>query len=146
MGMMYPPLPMYPGMQPQAQMQQHQQAGGTAWGAQEGKGEEHRRAWERFEEAGRSLPETEARDRGEVGGTEGQRTEGTDRPQGGEAQAVEEPQRAWADLRRRQEGDERAEREGGRQEEGRGREDIPLLPFQRPAIPPEQEGEMQERA
>ena len=146
MGMMYPPLPMYSGMQPQGQMQQHQQAGGTAWGAQEGKGEEHRRAWERFREAGRSLREREARDRGEVGGTEEQWTEGTDRPQGGEAQAVEEPQRAWADLRRRQEGDERAEREGGRQEEGRGREDTPLVPFQRPSIPPEQEGEMQERA
>ena len=41
MGMMYPPLLTYPGMQPQAHMQQHQQAGGTAWGAQEGKGEEH---------------------------------------------------------------------------------------------------------
>ena len=146
MGMMYPPLPMYPGMQPQAHMQQHQQAGGTAWGAQEGKGEEHRRAWERFGEAGRSLREREARDRGEVGGTEEGRTEGTDRPQGGEAQAVEEPQRAGADLRRRQEGDERAEREGGRQEEGRGREDTPLVPFRRPAIPPEQGGEMQERA
>ena len=50
------------------------------------------------------------------------------------------------DLRRRQEGDERAEREGGRQEEGRGREDTPLVPFRRPSIPPEQEGEMQERA
>ena len=66
--------------------------------------------------------------------------EGTDRPQGGEAQ------KAGADLRRRQEGDEREEREGGRQEEGRGREDTPLVPFRRPAIPPEQEGEMQERA
>ena len=94
MGMMYPPLPMYPGMQPQADMQQHQQAGGTAWGAQEGKGEEHRRVWERFGEAERSLREREARDRGEVGGTEQGRTEETDRPQGGEAQAVEEPQRA----------------------------------------------------
>ena len=146
MGMMYPPLPMYPGMQPQAHMQQHQQAGGTAWGAQEGKGEEHRRAWERYGEAGRSLREREARDRGEVGGTDEGRTEGTDRPQGGEAQAVEEPQRAGADLRRRQEGDERAEREGGRQEEGRGREDTPLVPFRRPAIPPEQEGEILERA
>ena len=139
-------LPMYPGMQPQAHMQQHQQAGGTAWGAQEGKGEEHRRAWERFGEAGGSLREREARDRGEVGGTEEGRTEGIDGPQGGEAQAVEEPQRAGADLRRRQEGDERAEREGGRQEEGRGREDTPLVPFRRSAIPPEQEGEMQERA
>ena len=59
---------------------------------------------------------------------------------------MEEPQRAWADLRRRQEGDERAELEGGRQEEGRGREDTPLVPFRRPAIPPEQVGEMQERA
>ena len=146
MGMMYPPLPTYPGMQPQAHMQQHQQAGGTAWGAQEGKGEEHRRAWERFGEAERSLRQREARDKGEVGGTEEGRTEGTDRPQGGEAQAVEELQRAWADLRRRQEGEERAEREGGRQEEGRGREDTPLVPFRRPAIPPEQEGEMQERA
>ena len=103
-------------------------------------------AWERFGEAGRSLREREARDRGEVGGTEEGRTEGTDGPQGGEAQAVEEPQRAGADLRRRQEGDERAEREGGRQEEGRGWEDTPLVPFRRPAIPPEQEGEMQERA
>ena len=43
-------------------------------------------------------------------------------------------------------GDERAEREGGRQEEGRGREDTPLVPFGRPAIPRAQEGEMQERA
>ena len=64
-----------------------------------------------------------------MGGTEEGRTEGTDRPQGGEAQAVEELQRAWADLRRRQEGVQRAEREGGRQEEGREREDTPLVPF-----------------
>ena len=146
MGMMYPPLPAYPGMQPQAHMQQHQQASGTAWGAQEGKGEEHRRAWERFGEAGRCLREREARVKGEVGGTEEGRTEGTDGPQGGEAKAVDELQRAWADLRRRQEGVEWAEREGGRQEEGRGREDTPLVPFGRPAIPPEQEGELQERA
>ena len=55
-GMMYPTLPAYPGMQPQAHMQQHQQAGGTAWGAQEAKGEEHRRAWERLGEAERSVP------------------------------------------------------------------------------------------
>ena len=113
MGMMYPPLPVYPGMQPQAHMQQHQQAGGTAWGAQEGKGEEHRRAWERLGEAERSMREREARVKGEVGAAEEGTTEGTDRPQGGEAQAVEELQRAWADLRRRQEGVERAEREGG---------------------------------
>ena len=58
---------------------------------------------------------------------------------------MEEPQRAWADLRRSQEGEERATRKGGRQEEGRGREGTPLVPFRQPAIPPEQEGEMQER-
>ena len=146
MGMMYPPLPAYPGMQPQAHMQQHQQASGTASGAQEGKGEEHRRAWETLGEAERSLREREARVQGEVGGAEEGRTEGTDRPQGGEAQAVEELQMTWPDLRRGQEGVERAEREGGRQEEGGGREGTPLVPFQQPAIPPEQEEEMQERA
>ena len=124
----------------------HAATGGTAWGAQEGKGEEHRRAWERFGEAERSLREREARVKGGIGGTEEGRTEGTDWPQKGEAQAVEELQRAWADLRRRQEGVERAEREGGRQEEGRGQEDTPLVPFRRPATPPEQEGEMRERA
>ena len=59
---------------------------------------------------------------------------------------MEELQRAWADHRRRQERVERAEREGGRQEEGRGQEGTQLLPFRQPAIPPEQEGEMQERA
>ena len=90
------------------------------------------------------MREREARVKGEVGGAEEGGTEGTDRPQGGEAQAVEELQRAWADLWRRQEGVERAEREGGRQEEGRGREDTPLVPFRQPAI--QQEGEMQERA
>ena len=146
MGMAYPPLPAYPGMQPQAHMQQHQQAGETAWGAQEGKGEEHRRAWERLREAERSLREREARVKGEVGGAVEGRTEGTDRPQGGEAQAVEEQQMTWADPRRGQEGVERVEREGGRREEGRGREDTPLVPFRQPAIPLEQEGEMQERA
>ena len=146
MGMVYPPLPAYLGMQPQAHMQQRQQAGETAWGALEGKGEEHRRAWERLGEAERSLREREARVKGESGGAEEGRTEGTDRPQGGEAQAVEELQMAWADLRRGQEGVKRAEREGGRQEEGRGREGTPLVPFRQPAIPPQQEGEMQERA
>ena len=100
MGLVYPPLTAYPGMQPQAHMQQHQQAGGTASGAQEGKGEEHRRAWERLGEAERSLREREARVKGDVGGAEEGRTEGTDRPQGGEAQAVEELQMTWADLRR----------------------------------------------
>ena len=139
MGMVYPPLPAYPGMQPQAHMQQHQQAGGTAWGAQEGKGEERRRAWERLGEAERSLRGREARVKGEVGRAEEGRTEGTDRPQGGEAQAVEELRMTWADLQRGLEGVGRAEREGGQQEEGRGREGTPLVPFRQPAIPPEQE-------
>ena len=111
-----------------------------------GKGEEHRRAWERLGEAERSLREREARVKGEVGGAEEGRTEGSDRPQGGEAQAVEEQQMTWADLLRGQEGVARAEREGGRRGEGRGRDDTPLVPFRQPAIPPEQEGEMQERA
>ena len=110
------------------------------WGAQEGKGEEHRRAWERLGEAERILLEREARVKEEG------RTGGTDRPQRGEAQAVEELQMAWADLPRRQEGVERAERKGGRQEEGRQRKGTPLVQFRQPAIPPEQEGEMQERA
>ena len=79
--------------------------------------------------------------RAEKGGTEG-----TDRPRGGEAQAVEELQRALADHRRRQQRVERAEREEGRQEEGGGQDGTPLVPFRQPAIPPEQEGEMQERA
>ena len=139
-------VPPYQGMQPQAHVQQRPQAGGTAWGAQEGKGEEHRRPWERLGEAERSLREREARVKGEARGAEEGRTEGTDRPQGGEVQALEELPMSWADLRRRQEGVERVEREGGRQEEGRGREGTPLVPFRQPAIPPEQEGEMQERA
>ena len=77
---------------------------------------------------------------GGAGGVAEGRTEGTGRPQGGEAQAVEELQWAWADLRRRQERVERAEREGGRHEEGRGPEGRPpLMPFRQPAVPPEQE-------
>ena len=49
---------------------------------------------------------------GGAGRAEGGKIEETGRPQGGEAQAVEELQRAWADHRRRQERVERAEREG----------------------------------
>ena len=90
--------------------------------------------------------EREARVMGGAGRAAKGRTEGTGRPQGGEAQAVEELQRAWADHRRRQERVERAEREAGRQVEGRGQEDTPLVPFRQPAIPPEHEGEMQESA
>ena len=82
--------------------------------------EGHRRAWERLGEAERSLREREARVKVEAGGAEEGRTEGTDRPQGGEAQAVGELQMASVDLRRRRAGVERVEREGGPQEEGRG--------------------------
>ena len=94
MGMVYLPPPAYQGMQPQAHVQQRPQAGGTAWGAQEGKGEEHRRASERLGEAERSLRGREARVKGEAGGAEEGGTEGTHRPQGGESQAVEGLQRA----------------------------------------------------
>ena len=146
MGMVYPPPPAYQGIQPQAHLQQRPEAGGTAWGAQERKREEHRRSWERLREAERSLREREARVKGEAGRAEEGRTEGTGRPQGGETQTVEELQRAWADLRRRQERVERAEQGRGRQGEGRGQEGTPVVPFRQPAIPPEQEGEMQERA
>ena len=101
----------------------------------------------RIAEAERSLREREARLMCGAGRVAEGRTEGTGRPQGGEAQAVEELQRAWADLRRRQERVERAEREGRRHEEGGEPESCPpLMPFRQPAIPPEQESEMQERA
>ena len=112
-------------------------------------GRERRRAQEGVGEVrgGREKPAGDGgRVKGEVGGAQEGRTEGTDRPQGGEAQALEKLQMAWAELWRRQEGVERAEREGGRQEEGRGREGTPLVLFRQPAISPEQEGEMQERA
>ena len=124
-GMMYPPPPAYQGMQAHAHVQQRPQAGGTAWGAQGGKGEEHRRAWERIGEAERSLRGREATVMGGAGRVAEGTTEATGRPQGGEAQAVEELQWAWADLRRRQERVERAEREGGRHEEGGGRRVAP---------------------
>ena len=74
-------------------------------------------------------------------------TEEPGRPQGGEAQAVEELQRAWADLWRRQQRLEGAEREGGRHGEAGGPEGRPpLMPFRQPAIPREQEIEIEERA
>ena len=85
MGMMYPPPPAYQGMQSQAPVQQRPQASGTTWGAQGGKGEEHRRAWERIGEAERSLREREARVMGGAGRVAKGRTEGTGKPQGGEA-------------------------------------------------------------
>ena len=78
-------------------------------------------------------------------------TTGQDTPRGGEAQAVQELQRAWADLRRRLERVERAGREGERHreqaKESGGWEDRPTLqPFRQPAIPPEMEREMQDGA
>ena len=72
-GVMGTSPPAYEGMQPQAHVQQRPQAGGTAWGAQEGKGEEHRRACERLAEADRSLKEREAR---VTGGRAGRRRGG----------------------------------------------------------------------
>ena len=73
--------------------------------------------------------------------------QGPDRLQRGEAQAVEDLQRAWPDLPRRQGRVERADREGRRHGEREGLEGgPPLLPFRQPAISLEQEGEMQERA
>ena len=144
---MYPAPPAYQGMQAQAHVQQRAQTGRTAWGTQGGKGEEHRRAWERIGEAERSLREGEDRVMGGAGRVAEGRTQETGRPQGGEAQAVEELQMAWADHQRRQERVERAEREGGRHQEGGEPEGRPpLMPFRQPAIPPEQESEMQERA
>ena len=71
MGMVYPPPPAYQGMQPKAHVQQRPQDGGTAWGAQEGKGKEHRRAWERLGEAERSMREREARVKGGSGSGSG---------------------------------------------------------------------------
>ena len=127
MGMMYPPPPAYPGVPAQPHVQQRPQAGGKTWGAQGGKGEEHRRAWERIGEAERSLREREARVMGGADRVAEGRTEGTGRPQGGEAQAVEELQWVCTDLRRRQERLERAEREGGRHGEGGGPEGRPPL-------------------
>ena len=120
MGMVYPPHPAYQGMPAQAHVQHRPQAGRTTWGAQGGKGEEHRRAWQTIGESERSLREREARVMGWAGRVAEGRMEGTGRPQGGEAQAVEQLQWAWVDLRRRQERVERTEREGGRHEEGRG--------------------------
>ena len=120
MGMMYlPPLASL-GMQAQAPVQQRPQAHGTTWGAQGRKAEEHRRAWERIGEAERSQGEREARVMAGAGRVAEERTVGTGWRQGGEAQAVDELQWPWADHRRRQERVERAQREGGRREEGGG--------------------------
>ena len=139
-----PPPPMYPGALPPAPMQQHPKAGGAIWGTQRGKGEELRRAWERIGEEERRLQESEARAMGEVAGVaEGRaRAQGTAR--GGEAHAVMELQRAWADIRTRLERLERAEQDNGGP--GVGAQLQPLQPFKQPAISPEVEMGVQERA
>ena len=121
------------------------------WDDVGGAGREERRAQEGIGEdrGSREEPEgeREARGMGRAGRVAEGTTEGKGRPQGEEAQAVEELQWAWADLRRRQERVERAQREGGRHEEGGGPEGrSPLMPFRQPAVPPEQESETQERA
>ena len=109
MGMMYPPPSAYPGVPSQAHVQQRPQAGGTTWGVQGGNGDEHRRASESIREEERRLREREARVMGGADRVAQGWTEGPGRPQEGEAPAVEELQRAWADLLRRQERVERAE-------------------------------------
>ena len=145
--MVYPPPAAYAGVPSQAHVQQRPQAGGTTWGAQGWKGEEHRRAWERIGEEERRLREREARVMGGADRVAEGWTEGQGRPRGGEAQAVEEQQREEADLWRRLERVERAERESARHRESGGRESCPpLQPFRQPPIPPEQESEMRERA
>ena len=120
------------------------------WGDVGGAGREGRKAQEGMGEIGegeRRLREREARVMGGAERVAEGRTKGPGGPQGGEAQAVEELQRAWADLRRRQERVESAQRAGGRhRKEGRPEGRPPLMPFRQPAIPPEQGIEMQERA
>ena len=134
----YPPPPAYPGVPSQAPVRQHPQAGGTAWGAQGRRGEEHRRAWERIGEEERRLRERKARVMGGAARVAQGWTEGQGVPQEGGAQAIEELQRAWADLRRRLERVQRAEREGGQYKESARSEGRPQLqPFRQPAIPPE---------
>ena len=150
-GTMYPPPPAYPGVLPPTPVRQHPQGGRAMWGAQGGKGEEHRRAWERIGEEERRLRDREARTKGEAARVAEGRAAGQGTPGGGEAQAIEELHRAWADLRRRLERVERAEREGERprehaQESGGSEGRLPLQPFRQPDIPPEVEREMHERA
>ena len=150
-GVVYPHPPAYPGVPPPAPVRQHPQAGRAAWGAQGGKGEEHREAWERTGEEERRLGDREARIMGGASRVaKGWRT-GQGTPREGEAQVVEELQRAWADLQRRLERVKRAEWEGERpreqaQQSERSEGRPPLQPFRQPGIPPEMEREMQARA
>ena len=89
-GMVYPPPPAYPAVPSPASVQQHPQGGGTAWRAQGGKGEEHKRAWERIGEEEGRLGEREARTMGGAAGVAEEWAEGQGMPRGGEAQAVKE--------------------------------------------------------
>ena len=60
-GTVYPAPPAYPAVPTPASVRHHLQASRTAWGAKGGKGEEHRRVWERIGEEERRLREREAR-------------------------------------------------------------------------------------
>ena len=75
-----PTPPAYPGVPSQAHVQERPQAGGSTWEAQGGKGEEHRRAWERIGEEERRQGSWEGRtgsqsrgQRGQAGRKEGRR-------------------------------------------------------------------------
>ena len=105
-------------------------AGREGRGAQEGMGQDR---------VSREEPEGERCKGHGWGGQGGGGEDERDRQTAGwEAQAVQELQWAWADLQRRQERVQRAEREGRQQEEGGGPEGRPpLMPIRQPAIPPE---------
>ena len=146
-----PLRPMYLNVLPPAAMQQHPQACGKAWGVQRGQGEELRRAWERIGEEERTLQEREARVMGEAVGAAGVRARAQGTPGRGWAQAVEELQRAWAEIGTRLERVETAGRDGERPSEraqGSGGPGScpPLQPLRQPGIPPEVEREVQEGA
>ena len=115
---------MYPSALPPAPMQQTPQAVGGAWGAQGGRGEELRRAWERVGEEERRLQEREAQARGGAAGATGVQARAQGTSGRGGAQALEELQPAWADIRRRLEGVERAERDGERPGERAQRNEV----------------------
>ena len=116
-GMVYPSPPAHWGVPPPAPVRQQPQAGGAAWRAQGGKGEEHRGAGERIGEEERRLGKREARIMGGAARVAEGSTTGQGTPQGGGAEAVEELQRAWTDLRRGLKRVGRAELEGERPRE-----------------------------
>ena len=89
---------------------------------------------------------------GEVAGAAGAEASAQGGPGGGgEAQAVEELQRAWAEVWRRAERVVRAkrddERQGERAQGSEGTESCPpLQPFRQPGIQPEAQRSVQEQA